>query len=141
MLPGERPKPIPEPRRLVVPQHADVLAECEPWRSRELPTAAAAQGCQCSQTAEGMTSSTHDPADCELAVCDRCDSYGDGYSAGKDAAYFALGSSELTQTAAGSLAIGGKVLLTPPQGLRLQAMPETDWAALLEPIRQATGVR
>ena len=36
-----------------------------------------------------MTSSTHEPADCELAACDRCDSYGDGYSAGKDAAYFA----------------------------------------------------
>ena len=45
-----------------------------------------------------MTSSTHEPADCELAVCDRCDSYGDGYAAGKDAAHFepALGSSELT---------------------------------------------
>ena len=36
-----------------------------------------------------MTGS-HDPADCELAVCHRCDSYGDGYSAGKDAAYFAI---------------------------------------------------
>ena len=35
-----------------------------------------------------MTSSTHDPADCELAVCDRCDSYSDGYAAGKDAAHF-----------------------------------------------------
>ena len=32
----------------------------------------------------------HDPAYCELAVCDRCDSYGDGYSAGKDAAHFAI---------------------------------------------------
>ena len=38
--------------------------------------------------AEGMTSSPHDPADCELAVCDRCDSYGDGFSAGKAAAHF-----------------------------------------------------
>ena len=51
-----------------------------------------------------MTSSTHEPADCELAACDRCDSYGDGYSAGKDAAHFAdphCGSSGLTpQTAA-----------------------------------------
>ena len=36
-----------------------------------------------------MTSSPHEPADCELAVCDRCDSYGDGYAAGKDAAHFA----------------------------------------------------
>ena len=36
-----------------------------------------------------MTGS-HDPAYCELAVCDRCDSYGDGYAAGKDAAYFAI---------------------------------------------------
>ena len=35
-----------------------------------------------------MTSSPHDPADCELAVCDRCDSYGDGYSAGKAATHF-----------------------------------------------------
>ena len=34
--------------------------------------------------------SPHDPADCELAACDRCDSYGDGYAAGKDAAYFAI---------------------------------------------------
>ena len=42
-----------------------------------------------------MTSSPHDPADCELAVCDRCDSYGDGYSAGKDAAYFAISTWEL----------------------------------------------
>ena len=37
----------------------------------------------------------HDPADCELAVCDRCDSYGDGYAAGKDAAYFAISTWEL----------------------------------------------
>ena len=35
-----------------------------------------------------MTSSFHDPADCELVACDRCDSYGDGYAAGKDAAHF-----------------------------------------------------
>ena len=42
-----------------------------------------------------MTSSPHAPADCELAVCDRCDSYGDGYSAGKDAAYFAISTWEL----------------------------------------------
>ena len=49
---------------------------------------AAAQGCQCSHTAEGMTSSPHEPADCELAACDRCDAYGDGYAAGKDAAHF-----------------------------------------------------
>ena len=35
-----------------------------------------------------MTSSPHEPADCELAVCDRCDSYGDGYAAGKAAAHF-----------------------------------------------------
>ena len=42
-----------------------------------------------------MTSSTHEPADCELAACDRCDAYGDGYSAGKDAAYFAISTWEL----------------------------------------------
>ena len=42
-----------------------------------------------------MTSSPHDPADCELATCDRCDSYGDGYAAGKDAAYFAISTWEL----------------------------------------------
>ena len=42
-----------------------------------------------------MTSSPHDPADCELAVCDRCDAYGNGYSAGKDAAYFAISTWEL----------------------------------------------
>ena len=42
-----------------------------------------------------MTSSTHEPADCELAACDRCDSYGDGYAAGKDAAYFAISTWEL----------------------------------------------
>ena len=41
-----------------------------------------------------MTGS-HDPADCELAACDRCDFYGDGYSAGKDAAYFAISTWEL----------------------------------------------
>ena len=55
-----------------------------------------------------MTSSPHEPADCELAVCDRCDSYGDGYAAGKDAAYFAISTWEL-----------GSSRLR----LRLQAMP------------------
>ena len=62
------------------------------WRSRERAKLQRQrpQGCQCSQTAEGMTSSPHEPADCELAVCDRCDAYGDGYAAGKDAAYFAI---------------------------------------------------
>ena len=46
-------------------------------------------GAEGPQGADAVTGS-HDPADCELAVCDRCDSYGDGYSAGKDAAYFAI---------------------------------------------------
>ena len=80
--------------------HADVLAgvlrRADPMalpRASQAATAAA-QGCQCSHTAEGMTS-PHEPADCELAVCDRCDSYGDGYSAGKDAAYFAISTWEL----------------------------------------------
>ena len=36
-----------------------------------------------------MTGS-HEPAYCELAVCRRCDSYGDGYSAGKAAAHFEI---------------------------------------------------
>ena len=27
----------------------------------------------------------HDPAYCRLAVCSRCDAYGDGYAAGKTA--------------------------------------------------------
>ena len=30
----------------------------------------------------------HDPADCHLADCQRCDDYGLGYSAGKDKAAF-----------------------------------------------------
>lgn len=30
---------------------------------------------------------THDPALCNLAVCNRCDAYGDGYAAGKVKAY------------------------------------------------------
>ena len=34
--------------------------------------------------------SPHDAAGCELVACDRCDSYGDGYSAGKAAAHFEL---------------------------------------------------
>ena len=51
--------------------------------------------------------SPHEPADCELAVCDRCDSYGDGYAAGKDAAYFAISTWE---------ARGSRL------GLRLQAV-------------------
>ena len=59
-----------------------------------------------------MTSSPHEPADCELAVCDRCDSYGDGYSAGKAAAHFetACGSSGLTPwtAAAGRARRSGK---------------------------------
>ena len=110
-------KPIPEPRLTRRAPHADVLAGVLPRADpMALPRAsqaatAAAQGCQCSHTAEGMTSSTHEPADCELAVCDRCDSYGDGYAAGKDAAHFAdphCGSS------------GAHALR-----LRLQAVPET----------------
>ena len=149
--------------------HADVLAgvlrRADPMALPRASQAATAtsQGCQCSHTAEGMTSSTHEPADCELAACDRCDSYGDGYSAGKDAAYFAitweLGAHASDCGCRPCLAIRqavSKVLLAADEpvpasrpahrGLRWpwlrgvlrvlvpRPLTETDWAALLEPV-------
>ena len=108
-----------------------------------------------------MTSSPHDPADCELAVCDRCDSYGDGYSAGKDAAYFAISTWELGAHASdcgcrpcetirqvvrkvrqvsrsccptGTSRTALALAARHPAGAGATPLTETDWAALLEPV-------
>ena len=91
------PAPIHPARHIALPRTTTCSPKCssdrERWRKRE-PARRRRQELKALKGDDDVTGSP-DPAYCELAVCDRCDSYGDGYSAGKDAAYFAISTWEL----------------------------------------------